>query len=253
MFFAVPTAIIAPLTLPRGKGAGLIFLLFFLWGIILYCITIALLIKTLQREYRTEKEALKEKKQQFILNQDGKKRLLLINPLKRENRGLTATQHSTFPPLGLGIVAALTPDSYLTFLIDENIESFEFIDADLVALTSFTANAPRAYEIAEIYRSRGIPVVIGGIHASMLPDEAPAYSDVVVIGEAETIWEEVLYDFEKGSMKKRYYGEIPDLRNLPWPHLRNVMFSLWMTIYWGTVRERKSGRSNSSKGWWKRN
>ena len=135
-----------------------------------------------------------------------KKKLLLINPHGRVNSGLTASNQSLFPPLGLGIIAALTPDSWDIELIDENFEEFDFVGADLVGITVFTSAAVRAYEIAGIYRSRGIPVVLGGIHPSMVPDEAEQYADAVVIGEAESVWPGLLGDFEDGELQRRYYG-----------------------------------------------
>ena len=99
------------------------------------------------------------------------KRLLLINP-SGKRKGVGTLRSTNFPPLNLPYLAACTPRDYDVELIDENIERFEYRDADLVGITSFTATAPRAYQLARAYRERGVPVVIGGIHASMLPDEA---------------------------------------------------------------------------------
>ena len=76
----------------------------------------------------------------------------------------------------------------------------------LVGITASTSSATRAYEIASLYRKKGIPVVMGGIHASMLPDEALDYVDSVVIGEAENVWQTVTTDFLKGNLKKKYEG-----------------------------------------------
>ena len=120
-----------------------------------------------------------------------RKKLLLINPVNRlfhkYRVGLNSTSTTHFQPLGLGIIAALTPDNWEIELIDENFTDFKYHDADLVGITAFTATATRAYEIARIYRRKQIPTVIGGIHVSMLPDEALKYVDTVVIGEAENI------------------------------------------------------------------
>jgi radical SAM superfamily enzyme YgiQ (UPF0313 family) len=124
---------------------------------------------------------------------------------------------SRFPPLGLGIVAALTPDSWDVELIDENFEPFKYKEADLVGLSAFTAAASRAYEIANIYRGNGIPTVLGGIHASMLPEEALQHVDSVVTGEAESVWAKVVADFETGSMQRTYRGEWLDLGGLTKP------------------------------------
>jgi len=145
------------------------------------------------------------------------KKLLLINPVNPRRIGLTVNPSSRFQPLGLGIVAALTPDDWDIEIVDENFEPFEYREADLVGLTAFTASATRAYEIASLYREKGIPTVLGGIHASMLPEEALQYVDTVVIGEAESVWAEVIADFEAGKMQTIYRGEWLELRNMPKP------------------------------------
>jgi radical SAM superfamily enzyme YgiQ (UPF0313 family) len=145
------------------------------------------------------------------------KRLVLVNPVNLQRVGLTVNPSSRFPPLGLGIIAALTPDDWEVALIDENFEPFKYQEADLVGLTAFTAAAPRAYWIAGLYRERGTPVVMGGIHASMLPEEALRYVDAVVIGEAESVWPQVIADFEVGRMQRVYRGDWLDLAGMPQP------------------------------------
>jgi radical SAM superfamily enzyme YgiQ (UPF0313 family) len=152
-----------------------------------------------------------------------KKRLLLINPVNSGQSGLTVNRSSVFPPLGLGIIAALTPDDFEIQLIDENIEPFRFITADLVGITAFTASVNRAYQIADVYREQKIPVIMGGIHASMLPEEALNHVDSVVIGEAETIWEQVINDFRKAELKRTYQGRLSELVNMVIP--RRDLFS----------------------------
>jgi radical SAM superfamily enzyme YgiQ (UPF0313 family) len=144
-----------------------------------------------------------------------KKKLVLVNPRGKHQMGFVMDVESRYPPLGLGIIAALTPDDWEVVLKDENFEEFEFEDADLVGITSFTSTITRAYDIATIYKEKNIPVIIGGIHASMLPDEAGEYSDSVAIGEAESIWKEILTDFEEGQLKKRYFGEQLPLDKIP--------------------------------------
>ena len=146
-----------------------------------------------------------------------RRKLLLINPVNPSRVGLTVNPSSRFPPLGLGIVAALTPDDWSVKIIDENFERFKYEEADLVGLTSFTASVVRAYEIARIYRDQGIKTVLGGIHASMLPDEALNYVDAVVIGEAETVWSKVIKDFTSGKLRRTYRAGFSDLRSMPKP------------------------------------
>lgn len=130
---------------------------------------------------------------------------------------------STFPPLALAIIAALTPENWEVKILDENIKPFEYEDADLVGLTSFTASANRAYEIAGFYRQKGIKTVMGGIHASMLPDEALHFVDSVVIGEAESVWKQLITDFENGPLQNRYIGELLPMGGNPLP--RHELFS----------------------------
>jgi radical SAM superfamily enzyme YgiQ (UPF0313 family) len=139
------------------------------------------------------------------------RKLVLINPVNPVRTGLTVNKSSRFPPLGLGIVAALTPDHWEVELIDENWEPFRYRDADLVGLTAFTASANRAYEIAATYRERGVPVVMGGIHASMRTGEALERVDSVVVGEAEGVWAQVVADAEAGRMRRVYRSEPGDL------------------------------------------
>jgi len=84
-------------------------------------------------------------------------------------------------------------------------------------LTSLSITVPRAYEIARVYRRRGVPVVLGGVHATLVPDEAQRYVDVVFQGEAEGQWPTLIHDFEAGTLAPRYNGAVPTLRDLPWP------------------------------------
>ena len=146
-----------------------------------------------------------------------RKKLLLINPFSRYKWHEMYDVHSISPPLALGIIAALTPDNWDVEIHDENFEEFTYKEADFVALTTVTANSNRAYEIAGIYREAGIPTAIGGIHASMLPDEALQYVDVVVVGEAESIWPQIIRDFENHSLKRKYKGELLPMANATIP------------------------------------
>lgn len=138
------------------------------------------------------------------------KKLLLINPVNRKS-GYLLSKFSTFPPLSLAYVAAVTPSNWEVKIVDENFDKFVFEEADLVGITAFTGNVNRAYEISRMYRERKIKVVIGGIHASMLPDEALQYADVVIVGEVEDIWERVIKDFENNQLFSLYVGTQIDL------------------------------------------
>jgi radical SAM superfamily enzyme YgiQ (UPF0313 family) len=146
-----------------------------------------------------------------------KKRLLLVNPVNWRRAGLTMNRSTRFPPIAFGMLAAVTPDHWDVALADENWERFSYREADLVGITAFTASANRAYEIASAYRERGVPVVMGGIHASMRPDEALRFVDSVVVGEADAVWPEVVADVEAGRLRSIYQGTSADLAGMPRP------------------------------------
>ncbi|MHC5035756.1 MAG: B12-binding domain-containing radical SAM protein [Planctomycetota bacterium] len=122
-------------------------------------------------------------------------------------------------PLSIPTVAALTPPGIDVEVVDDFTESIDFDDRpDLVAISAFTPQATRAFEIADAFRARGVRVVMGGIHASVLPEEAAAHSDAVVVGEAEGLWETVLEDARRGSLRRSYRRESPPaLEGQPFP------------------------------------
>jgi radical SAM superfamily enzyme YgiQ (UPF0313 family) len=110
------------------------------------------------------------------------------------------------PLAGLLAVAALIPeDQYEVVLTDENIEPIDFdLKADLVGISAMTSYVKRGYEIADIFRSRGIPVIMGGVHPSFMPTEALEHADAVVVGEAELVMDRVLEDLKQGNVKGIY-------------------------------------------------
>jgi radical SAM superfamily enzyme YgiQ (UPF0313 family) len=159
-------------------------------------------------------------------------KLLLINPSIKKTV-LGNTRATTWPPLNLPYIAALTPPHYDVQVIDENIEPFEFRDADVVGITAMTSSVFRAYQIAQRYRSSGIPTIMGGIHVSMMPDEALEFCDAVVIGEAESVWAKLLEDLDSGRLQRKYRGDWQDLQNLPLPRrdiLKNSFYN------WGSLQ-----------------
>ena len=147
------------------------------------------------------------------------KRLLLISPVA--SSGLVGKDFNfRLPVLGLLKVAALTPPDWQVTIIDEKVEPLHpEIQADLVGLTAMTATAPRAYQIADGFQHRGIPVVMGGMHASALPHEALTHCRSVVVGEAEGLWPHVLADFDRQSLQPIYRHDdgFPTLEGLPLP------------------------------------
>ncbi len=150
-------------------------------------------------------------------------RLYLINPSNplvsitnlKESRW---NRYRVWQPLGLMILSGLTPREWEVTIIDENLGPADYASRprpDLVGITAFTSQANRAYEIAAYFRRLGVPVVMGGIHASMCADEAIARVDAVVTGEAEGIWPKVLEDAAKGNLKTLYEGGITEMSNTP--------------------------------------
>jgi len=136
------------------------------------------------------------------------------------------------PPLSLPLLAGMTPPDVDVQLLDENVEAVDTnADVDWVAITCMTASAPRAYRIADAFRQRNIPVVMGGIHPTVLPNEAAAHADAVVVGEAELIWREVLDDLAGDRLKPRYQcADYPDLAGLPSPRRDLLRGERYLTI-----------------------
>jgi len=114
------------------------------------------------------------------------------------------------PLAGLLAVAACIPrDKYEVILTDENIETIDFdLKADLVGISAMTSYVNRGYEIADQFRAKGIPVGLGGVHPSFMPDEALQHSDAVVIGEVELVIDKMLDDLEDGAMRGIYKSDI---------------------------------------------
>jgi radical SAM superfamily enzyme YgiQ (UPF0313 family) len=124
------------------------------------------------------------------------------------------------PLAGLLAVAACIPrDKYEVVLTDENIESIDFdLKADLVGISAMTSYVNRGYEIADRFRAKGVPVVMGGVHPSFMPKEALGHCDAVVIGEVEHVIDRLLDDLAHGSMRGTYKSEtLHSMVGLPMP------------------------------------
>jgi len=150
-------------------------------------------------------------------------KLYLINPANplvsiikvKESRW---NHYRVWKPLSLMVLAGLTPPGWEIKILDENLGRPDYPSMpvpDLVGITAFTSQANRAYEVAEYYRSRGVPVVMGGIHATMCLDEVIERVDSVVTGEAEGVWARLLEDFRKGMLKRRYDGGLSKVERIP--------------------------------------
>lgn len=150
-------------------------------------------------------------------------RLYLINPCdpmvstvnSKWNRW---NRYRVWKPLSLLVVAGLTPPEWDITVFDENLGVPDYTAMprpDLVGITAFTSQADHAYKVAAEFRSRGVPVVMGGIHATMCLDEASERVDAVVAGEAESVWGQVLEDAQQGALKRVYTGTRLEMDKVP--------------------------------------
>ena len=147
-------------------------------------------------------------------------RILLIYPkLKFSYKKTLGSLLHFFPPLTLEQLAGNTPSRHEVKLVDEERRGVDFnCDADLVGISCVTPQAPRAYEIADKFREKGVKVVLGGWHPSALPEEAKQHADAVVIGEAEETWPKLLKDLQENELKPFYKNNKPvDLRKIKTP------------------------------------
>jgi len=120
------------------------------------------------------------------------------------------------PQLTLGIISALTPLEIEVDVVEEEIQQVNFDKYyDLVGISCMTATAPRAYQLSSVFRKKGAKVVLGGIHPTVMPDEAIAHCDCVVMGEAEGCWGELLDDFRQNRLKRFYRSFDSDLTKFP--------------------------------------
>jgi len=139
-------------------------------------------------------------------------KILLISPASGHWRAISERRWFNgktfrFSMLSLLTVAELSPPDAEILIVDEQIEQIpEHDDFDLVGITAMTAAAPRAYEIASRFRERGVPVVMGGFHATLNPTEALQHVDAVVVGSAFGAWERVVEDLRTGSLGGIYRG-----------------------------------------------
>ncbi len=111
-------------------------------------------------------------------------------------------------PLAIAQLSALTPAEWEKKFYDDRLEAIQYDEpTDLVALSVETYTARRAYQISAQFRQRGVPVVLGGFHPTLVPEEAALHADAIVIGEAEGVWGRVLEDFLTGRLQSRYEAE----------------------------------------------
>jgi len=150
------------------------------------------------------------------------RRIHLINPSAQSfiTRPMIFGKSLYSPLAGLLAVAGLIPeDEYEVVLTDENIEPVDFdLSADLVGISAMTSYVKRGYEIADKFRARGIPVIMGGVHPSFMPSEALEHADAVVIGEAEFVMADVLNDLKHGKVQGIYKADrLHSMADMPRP------------------------------------
>jgi radical SAM superfamily enzyme YgiQ (UPF0313 family) len=134
-------------------------------------------------------------------------RITLIKPNIGRREHSLYVDEARMEPLMLGVLAGLTPPDVEVVMYDDRMEAVPYDEqTDLVAITVETYTARRAYEIAAEYRSRGVPVILGGMHATLVPDECAQHADSIFVGDAETLWPQVVEDRRKGALKKIYNG-----------------------------------------------
>ncbi len=148
-------------------------------------------------------------------------RLTLVHPAIGRRRGQRYIRTWQMEPLPPALIAALTPPDVEVKFYDDRMELIPFDEpTDLVAISAETYTAKRAYQIASEFRRRAVPVVMGGFHATLCPDEVALYAESVVVGEAELLWAEVIDDYRHRTPKKFYrqsgrpslVGSTPDRR-----------------------------------------
>ncbi len=155
-------------------------------------------------------------------------RIMLLNPSDStyNNKGGAFKKTLSYASLTQTTLASLVPEELNAEIkiLDEGVEEFkDFGNADLVGISAITASAYRAYELADLARSQGRTVVLGGVHPTLMPEEASAHCDTLVTGFAEEVWPQLLLDFKEGKIGKLYNGKQNiDLSHLPVP-ARNLL------------------------------
>lgn len=117
-------------------------------------------------------------------------RLTFIHPAIGHRRDETYLRSWQMEPLPVAALKGLTPADIETRFYDDRLELIPFDEpADLISISVETYTAKRAYQIASEYRKRGVPVLMGGFHATLMPEEVKRFADVIITGEAESVWE----------------------------------------------------------------
>jgi radical SAM superfamily enzyme YgiQ (UPF0313 family) len=137
-------------------------------------------------------------------------KILLVSPIRDQHQ--YTNSGILIPQLALFILQGLTPKQHEVKIVEEEYIQLDLNEeCDVVGISCMTSNAYRGYRIADAFREKGKTVVMGGVHPSLLPDEALAHAHAVVIGEAEGVWEKILEDIESNNLQRIYHETNPDL------------------------------------------
>jgi radical SAM superfamily enzyme YgiQ (UPF0313 family) len=154
---------------------------------------------------------MEKRKKLLIMMPDGRIHKLKLGPISRSFREapLTATSLAALVPQELGFEIRIADESIDKLPLDEHF--------DLVAISCLTGTVVKAYGYADHFRGKGIPVVLGGVHVTLMPEEAALHADAIVTGFAETAWPELLRDFVRGEMKPHYFQTQQHFQDVPIP------------------------------------
>ena len=181
-------------------------------------------------------------------------KVLLVNPVLRDT-AFYRIFPMRMPCLGIMQLARLTPEEFELKLVDEVIGDYDYendpFSPDLVGISMvFTSNAARAYEVADLYRKRGIPVVMGGVHATFMPEEAKQHADSVCLGEADEIWATILHAAKAGKLQPFYKAEtLPDLAKIEYKRPNPLLHapSVDPGVVWDAMTLGQNGNSGLVK------
>jgi radical SAM superfamily enzyme YgiQ (UPF0313 family) len=143
-------------------------------------------------------------------------KVTLIYPAVGRKEGKPYVRAWQMQPLSMAVLASLMPPDVETTFFDDRMESIRYDDpTDLVVISVETFTALRAYRIAAQFRQRGVPVIMGGFHVTLIPDEAQQHADAIVVGDAEPVWSEVIANAKAGRLRPHYDGRgRRELRNV---------------------------------------
>lgn len=156
--------------------------------------------------------------------------ILMIAPTHLDETQQPIKYRKAFlPPLSLATLDSLTPSCHNVTIVNDVVEKVDYSGAyDLVCITAMTPQSERAYQISAKFRARGVTVILGGMHPTILPEEAQEHADAIVVGEADDIWESVLDDCENNRLQKVYQSEqLPNLSRRVIPNWDNMNMDIY--------------------------